>query len=158
MLAAASNLLALIAFTVHSVFGCCVHHHHDSFEHAFVTEHSNKSCCHEHACAKQDIAVEHNDRSCQHEKQSTSDLNNNTAAPLDGSNDCGEPNCHLISASTFSLIDLESYSSIDFCFCNSITLSLEYILSESEAPRFFRAAGPPATSSMRCAMSQSWQI
>lgn len=153
MFAAASNLLALIAFTVHAVFGCCVHHHHHAFEYACIAGDAPKSCCHDHGSESHDLEAEHND--CSDDENRSTD---SPEAPCDGSHDCNEPSCSFIAASSNILTDHRVLSSTVICFGDTTTLSPMACVSYTKSSRHFDLAGPPASSSLRCAIAQSWQI
>jgi hypothetical protein len=154
--AAAANLLALIAFTVHAVFGCCVHHHHHALTETCVVELASDTCCHEHDSHEHETATGHH--GCTSHDDQHSSPSDSPAAPCDGSHDCNEPSCSFISASSSSLTDINDQSSIVVCFGDSIQLMIVSCRTPFGASRHFEAAGPPATSSLRCAIAQSWQI
>lgn len=154
MFAAAANLLALIAFTVHAVFGCCVHHHHHTFSKDCVVELASEACCHNHGAEKHE--TEHH--GCSDHGDQHSSHNDSPVAPCDGSHDCNEPSCSFISASTCSLTENMAQSSIVVYFGDSIPMPIVFYRMRFGASGHFEAAGPPATSSLRCAIAQSWQI
>ena len=154
MFAAASNLLALIAFTVHAVFGCCVHHHHHALEYECVAVDAPKLCCHDHASELHDVETEHKDCS-DHDEDRSGD---SPEVPCGGSHDCNEPSCSFIAASSNSLTDIRVLSSIDLCFGDTTALAPLACVSYAKASSHFELAGPPASSSLRCALAQSWQI
>ena len=148
MFEAASNLLALIAFIVHAVFGCCVHHHHHAFEYACVAVDAPKLWCHDHASESHDVEAEHKDCSDKDENRSA----DSPEVPCDGSHDCNEPSCSFIAASSNSLTDIRVLSPIVICFGDTITLAPLACVSYAKASRHFELAGPPASLSLRLAL------
>ncbi len=160
MFAAASNLLVLISFTVHAVIGCCVHHHHHTFTTTCVAEHAAELCCHDHACKSREVVVQHNDCSGHDEEHSTTDQNdtNSPNAPYGGSHNCNEPSCVFLSASSNSITDIRVLSSTAVSFGDSNLLTPVACLSLAGAFRHSEEARHPASSSLRCAIAQSWQI
>jgi hypothetical protein len=152
--AAASNLLALITFSVHAVFGCCVHHHHHALEYAFVATDAPSLCCHDHASDSHDEESEHKDCSEHNEHRSA----NSPEVPCGGSHDCNEPSCSFIAALSNSLTDIRVLSSCDVCFGDTTAFAPLVCFSQVKTSRYFELAGPSASSTLRCALAQSWQI
>lgn len=163
MFAAATNLLALFAFAVHAVFGCCVHHHHHAFTMDCVAEHANDGCCHEHADDEHEHEGTHEEHSpcdhssCSHSQNSDAD-EDSPSTPCDGSHDCNEPQCSFAAPPPSN--DVEGDLSSAFSVYHSDALSPTFALSVSHFLRVCRSerAMPAKSSALRCALAQSWQI
>ncbi len=156
MFATAANFLALIAFTVHAVFGCCVHHHHHAFTKTCYVERSSEPCSHEHDSKRYETVAEH--RGCSGHGDQNSNYTHSPVTPCDGTDECNEPRCSFIAATMCSLTDIQAHTSIDVCFGDSIPKTGFACRTPFGAQSKFEAEGPPTTSSLRCAIGQSWQF
>lgn len=158
------NLLTLLAFSVHAVFGCCVHHQHDSHSESCHTVKQAVDCGHSHnakadnnhdsvkheECCHNDHGTTASDEGVGHESESV---------PCNGSHDCDEPRCNFVAAFPVTQGVLDSVSlmvanvgdQLTFCqFCLPTT--------SSSRLRYFEAASPHSSALIRCALLQSWQI
>lgn len=160
----AINFLTLIAFSVHAVFGCCVHHQHDSHSELCHTVKQSAGCGHSHN-AKVDSnhdSVKH-EGCCHDEHGDTASQqgvgNESESVPCNGSHDCNEPRCNFVAAAPETQDVLDSVSlmvehvgdQLTFCqFCLPTT--------SSSRLRYFEAASPHSSALIHCALLQSWQI
>ena len=160
MFTAAAKLIALLAFTVHAVCGCCVHHHHHVFTKACIEEHPLESCCHNHVCVTHETPlgsfafsgrVLDNKISDQTHTDTPSD-------PCNGSHECKELSCSYMAASPYNSNDIESLTSFVVALGGWIRPTWSAPLSPSESCWQTEEAKPPTSSSLRCALAQSWQI
>ena len=159
----AINLLTLLAFSVHAVFGCCVHHQHDSHSESCHTVKQAVDCGHSHI-AKVDNnhdSVKHN--GCCHDEHSStaSELSvghESQSAPCDGSHDCKEPRCNFVAAAPETLDVLGSGSLMIAHVGDQLTFYQFSLSARSSCQRYFEAASPHSGALIYCALLQSWQI
>lgn len=160
----AINLLTLLAFSVHAVFGCCVHHQHDSHSESCHTVNQAAGCGHSHNARVDNNHDSAKQEGCCHDDHGATLAEQGVgyeseSEPCNGSHDCKEPRCNFVAATSETQIVLGSASLIvehvgdqlTFCqFCLSTT--------SSSRLRYFEAASPHSSALIHCALLQSWQI
>ena len=154
------NLLTLVAFSVHAVFGCCLHHHHHPHSESCMSVHdSDKSGrdCDAKADSKGDQVG-----CCHHQHgnldEEINDSHETESEPYDGSNNCKEPRCNFIASSPKTLDVLGSISTIVAYVGNQLTVCQFSVSTSSSFLCQFESASPSGGARIYCALMQSWQI
>ncbi len=164
MFVAVINLLTLVAFSVHGVFGCCLHHHHPQSE--------SESCQSVHDSVKcgdsngANAVGDHNGVAhgeCCHDRHGTAASEKSVgdepeSVPCDGSHDCEEPRCSFVAASQNTFDVLGSISTMVAYVGNQLTVCQFSVSSSSSFLWQFESASSSGGSRIYCALMQSWQI
>ncbi len=158
----AINLLTLFAFSVHAVFGCCVHHQHDSHSESCHTVNQAAGCGHSH-----NARVDNNHDSVKHEGCCHDDHgtfaeqgvgHESESVPCNGSHDCNEPRCNFVAAAPETQNVLGSVSLMVSHVGDQLTFCQFSLSTCSSRLRQFEAASPHYGALIYCALLQSWQI
>ena len=163
MFVTAINLLTLLAFSVHAVFGCCVHHQHDSHSESCHVMQEAVGCGHSHnakavnnhdsvrheGCCDDDHGATASEQAVGHESESL---------PCNGSHDCDEPRCNFVAAAPETQDVLDSVSLMVAHFGDQLTFCQFCLPTTSSRLRCFEASSPHSSARNYCALLQSWQI
>ena len=164
----ALHFLALVSFTVHTVFGCCAHHSHaDQTQCCATAEHA---CDHDHS---QQACEDHSHANCcDHSSHSVSDEIDSQVTFLCGGHQCSEHEgehhnhaphkccelrCVYITAAVVSTVDLFDNDALMVAMLpTDARWHISKLYFDQNSHHLGTSDIRPV--SVRCALMQSWQI